>query len=70
MIGTLILIGIGKWIELRYFKNGISLVLFINIIASMPNDVLTIISLKMGNGNLNCSNFNYIICFIDHGVNS
>lgn len=46
MIGTLILIGIGKWIELRYFKNGISLVLFINIIASMPNDVLTIISLK------------------------
>ena len=46
MIGTLILIGIGKWIELRYFKNGISLVLFINIIASMPKDVLTIISLK------------------------
>ena len=46
MIGTLILIGIGKWIELRYFKNGISLVLFINIIASIPNDVLTIISLK------------------------
>ena len=46
MLGTLILIGIGKWIELRYFKNGISLVLFINIIASMPNDILTIISLK------------------------
>lgn len=44
--GTLILIGIGKWIELRYFKNGISLVLFINIVSSMPNDILTIISLK------------------------
>ncbi len=38
--------GLGKWIELRYFKNGISLVLFINMIASMPNDILTIISLK------------------------
>lgn len=46
MIGTLILIGIGKWIEIKYFKNGISLVLFINIIASMPNDIFTIISLK------------------------
>ena len=67
----MILIGIGKWIELRYFKNGISLVLFINIIASMPNDVLTIISLKKWEtAILIAVIFNYIICFIDHGVNS
>lgn len=62
-IGATILIGIGEFIELFGIGSGISMILFLNVISTIPNDIKAIFDMYIAGKNIASATVSVVITF-------